>query len=100
MAVSKRAAVKTPKVKSRRATSTGRATSVILQARVSDEFARELLEHDAVVLGLDGPSEVVREGLRLLHRRAQEQALIASYDEYYGAERAPLPTGVVPADIE
>lgn len=68
--------------------------SVILQARVEGDFAEELLAHDAVVLGLDGPSEVVREGLKLIHRRAQEQALIDSYDAYYGDQRAPLPAGV------
>ena len=74
-----------------------KAASVILQARVDGGFAEELLEHDAVVLGLDGPSEVVREGLKLVHRRAQEQALIDAYDDFYGGERAPLPAGV-PSD--
>jgi hypothetical protein len=46
-------------------------------------FARELVEHDAVVLGLDGPSELVREGLRLLQRRAREMDVAAAYDEFY-----------------
>jgi hypothetical protein len=69
-------------------------SSVILQARVDGAFAEELLTQDAVVLGLDGPSEVVREGLKLVHRRAQEQALIDSYDAFYGSVRAPLPVGV------
>ena len=71
-----------------------KTSSVILQARVDGDFAEELLEHDAVVLGLDGASEVVREGLRLVHRRAQEQALIDAYDAFYGGQRAPLPAGV------
>jgi hypothetical protein len=71
-----------------------KGSSVILQARVEGGFAEELLAHDAVILGLDGPSEVVREGLKLVHRRAQEQALIDSYDQFYGGERAPLPAGV------
>jgi hypothetical protein len=71
-----------------------KAASVILQARVDGGFAEELLERDAVVLGLDGPSEVVREGLKLVHRRAQEQALIDAYDDFYGGKRAPLPAGV------
>jgi hypothetical protein len=75
-----------------------KAASVILQARVDGTFAEALLEHDAVVLGLDGPSEVVREGLRLVHRRAQEQALIDSYDQFYSGERAPLPAGVASAE--
>ena len=79
-----------------RKTTAGRVktTSVIMQARVDGGFAEELLEHDAVVLGLEGASEVVREGLKLVHRRAQEQALIDAYDEFYGGERAPLPAGV------
>lgn len=72
-----------------------KTASVILQARVDEDFAEELLTQDAVVLGLDGPSEVVREGLKLVHRRAQEQALIDSYDAFYGGQRAPLPAGVV-----
>ena len=75
-----------------------KAPSVILQARVEGGFAEELLAHDAVVLGLDGPSDLVREGLRLVHRRAQEQALIDSYDDFYGGERAPLPAGVAGQD--
>jgi hypothetical protein len=86
----------------KKATASGKKTaaaraktgSVILQARVDGGFAEELLAHDAVILGLDGPSDVVREGLRLVHRRAQEQALIDAYDEFYGGERAPLPAGV------
>src|SRR4051794_18610575 len=65
--------------------------SVIMQARVDAAFAEELLHTDAPVLGIDGASELVREGLRLVHRRAQEQALIDSYDTYYDGERAPLP---------
>ena len=87
----KKSAVRVRKTTGPRA---AKASSVILQARVDGGFAEELLAHDAVVLGLDGPSEVVREGLKLVHRRAQEQALIDSYDQFYGGERAPLPAGV------
>jgi hypothetical protein len=72
--------------------------SVIMQARVDGEFARALVEQDAVVLGLDGPSELVREGLRLVHERAREAEMVAAYDDFYAEGRAPLPTGVVPAD--
>jgi hypothetical protein len=71
--------------------------TVVLQARVDAEFARTVLEEDAGVLGLDGASEVVREGLRLLHRQAREQAA-GAYDAFYGAEPAPLPTGVAAAE--
>jgi hypothetical protein len=52
-----------------------------VQARVDGNFAEELLAHDAVVLGLD-PSDVVREGLKLVHRRVQEHSLINSYDAF------------------
>jgi hypothetical protein len=71
-----------------------------MQARVEVAFARELVEHDAAVLGLDGPSELVREGLRLLHRRAQEMDVAAAYDEFYRGQPAPLPAGTVIADAD
>jgi hypothetical protein len=77
---------------------TAGAGTVTMQARIEAGFARELVEHDAVVLGLEGPSELVREGLRLLHRRAREMALAAAYDEFYSGRTAPLPAGVVAAD--
>ena len=82
---------------------TGRRTAsgtVTMQARIDVGFARELVEHDAAVLGLEGPSELVREGLRLLHRRASEVDLAAAYDEFYDGGMAPLPAGVVPADAD
>ena len=69
-----------------------------VQARVDVDFATELLQNDASVLGLNGMSEVVREGLRLLHRRARELALAAEYDQFYGGRPAPLPEGVVPPE--
>lgn len=72
-------------------------TSVIMQARVDAGFARALLEQDAVVLGLEGPSALVREGLRLVHERAAEAAMVAAYDESYAGKPAPLPAGVAPA---
>src|SRR6204780_4158151 len=65
--------------------------TVTMQARVEAGFAREPVEHDAAVLGLDGPSELVREGLRLLHRRAREMDVAAAYDEFYSGTAAPLP---------
>ena len=68
-----------------------------MQARVEEEFARALVE-DAVVLGLDGPSALVREGLRLVHERAKAEAMAAAYDEFYSGEAAPLPAGVAPGD--
>ena len=88
----------TPKARKTATPARAKASSVILQARVDSGFAEEMLVHDAVVLGLDGPSEVVREGLKLIHRRAQEQALIDSYDAFYRGERAPLPSGLADED--
>jgi hypothetical protein len=73
---------------------------VTVQARVDAGFAAELLENDASVLGLSGMSEVVREGLRLLHRRARELALAAEYEQFYGGQPAPLPEGVVPSEVD
>jgi len=64
-----------------------------MQARIDAGFARELVEHDAVVLGLDGPSELVREGLRLLHRRAREMDVAAAYDEFYSGAGSSIATG-------
>ena len=51
-----------------------------MQARVDAGFAREL-EDDAAVLGLRSASELVREGLRLVHKQARELAMAASYEE-------------------
>jgi hypothetical protein len=79
---------------------TTRSPSVVMQARVDQAFARALVEQDAVVLGLEGPSELVREGLRLVHERAREAAMISAYDDFYAGEPAPLPAGVVPAGVE
>jgi hypothetical protein len=69
-------------------------SSVIMQARIDGDLARTLLEQDAAVLGLDGPSDLVREGLRLVHLQAQEQAMADSYDAFYDGKTAPLPVGV------
>jgi hypothetical protein len=66
------------------------AGTVTMQARVDERFASELLEQDAPVLGLSGVSELVREGLRLLHRQAREQAMADSYDEFYDGKPAPV----------
>ena len=68
--------------------------TVTMQARVDADFARELVEADAPVLGLDGTSALVREGLRLVHKQARELAMAKEYDEFYGGEPAPLPKGV------
>ncbi|QQS01259.1 MAG: hypothetical protein IPK37_01905 [Austwickia sp.] len=71
-----------------------------MQARVDAAFARELTQEDAVVLGLEGPSALVREGLRLVHERALEAAMVAAYDDFYRGGIAPLPAGVASDDVE
>lgn len=76
------------------------AGTVVMQARVDANFAAELLDHDAPALGLDGISALVREGLLLLHRRARELTAAAEYEKFYGGQPAPLPDGVVPADVD
>ena len=65
-----------------------------MQARLDAEFARELVETDAQVLGLEGTSALVREGLRLVHKRARELAMAQEYDRFYGGQQAPAPEGV------
>jgi hypothetical protein len=71
-----------------------------MQARVDADFAAELLERDAPTLGLEGISALVREGLRLLHKRAREIAAAAEYERFYGGGPAPLPDAVIPADAD
>lgn len=95
-----RIATKPVRAASRTRASATTSGTVIMQARVDAGFARILTEQDAVVLGLDGASALVREGLRLVHERAREAAMIAAYDEFYGGGPAPLPTGVAPADAD
>jgi hypothetical protein len=60
-----------------------------MQARVDAGFAREL-EDDAAVLGLRSASELVREGLRLVHKQARELAMAVAYDEFYAGKPAPV----------
>jgi hypothetical protein len=64
-----------------------------MQARVDADFAQQLLDTDARVLGLAGPSDLVREGLRMVHNRARELAMAKDYEEFYGGEEAPVPEG-------
>jgi hypothetical protein len=63
--------------------------TVVVQARIS-EVEAEMVQADALQPGLEGTSPPVREGLALLHRRAQVSALAQSYDDFYGGAPAPL----------
>ncbi len=58
--------------------------TTLVQARVSEADAHQL-DTDAHLLGLPNRSEAVREGLRLLHRRARHAALAHDYDTFYGS---------------
>ncbi|HEX9232126.1 MAG TPA: hypothetical protein VF869_09465 [Jatrophihabitantaceae bacterium] len=66
-----------------------RRSTVLMQARIPREIADHVAS-DAMVLGLDGVSDAIREGLRLLHRRAELIALAEEYDDFYGGTPAPV----------
>jgi len=74
-------------------TTTG--TSETWQARIGHELAAQL-RHDAELLGLDGRTEIVKAALELLHRRAAEERMARSVDNFYGDDVPPLPIGVRP----
>lgn len=65
------------------------ATRSIVQARITEE-ALEQLAADAEVLGLENTSEALREGILLLHRKAEQARLAQSYDDFYGGAPAPV----------
>jgi hypothetical protein len=64
-------------------------STVLMQARVPRDVANHV-PNDATILGLDGISDVIREGLRLVHRRAELVALAQEYDDFYGGAPAPV----------
>lgn len=65
------------------------------QARITHELAAQLRD-DAKVLGLDGRTEIVRAALEMLHRRAAEERMARSVEDFYGDAEPPLPIGVRP----
>jgi hypothetical protein len=71
--------------------------SEVWQARIGRNLA-EQLRADAAVLGLEGRTDIVKAALALLHRRAAEERMARSVDDYYGDAPAPLPLGVEPPD--
>lgn len=73
-----------------------RGTSKTWQARISHDLA-EQLRGDAELLGLDGRTEIVKAALHLLHRRAAEEPMARSVDDFYGDHDVPSPIGVRPA---
>lgn len=73
------------------------APTEIWQARIGHELAAQLRE-DADVLGLSGRTDIVKAALELLHRRAAEERMARSVDEFYGGATPALPIGVLAAD--
>ncbi len=71
--------------------------SEVWQARVTHDLSAELVE-DMTVLGLESKTDAVRAALVLLHRHAAELRMAESVGNYYGGNKPPLPTGVVPFD--
>ncbi len=65
----------------------------VWQARIGHDLAMQLRQ-DAQFLGIDGRTDIVKEALLLLHRRAAEERMAHSVEEFYGSEPAPLPIGV------
>ncbi len=63
------------------------------RARISHEEA-EQLRHDAELLGLATRTDIVRAGLEMLRRRAAEERMARSVDDFYRGELPPAPIGV------
>ncbi len=64
--------------------------TTLVQARLTSQRVRQI-DQDMATLGLRTRSEAVREGLRLLHKQAQQDALAREYDNFYGSHHtAPL----------
>lgn len=66
--------------------------TTLVQARLPVADAQRL-DDDARALGLPNRSAAIREGLRLLHRKARQEALAHDYDTFYGG------AGVPPSDV-
>jgi hypothetical protein len=77
-------------------TTTTTATEV-WQARIEHALADQL-RADAEVLGLNSRTEIVKAALQDLHRRAVEERMAQSFDDFYHGEEPPPPIGVIPAE--
>lgn len=71
----------------------------IWQARIEPDLAAQL-RVDADVLGLRGRTDIVKAALQLLHRRAAEERMARSVDDFYGTTTPALPIGVLAADSD
>lgn len=74
---------------------TATGSSETWQARIGHDLAAQL-RRDAELLGLEGRTEIVKAALDLLHRRAAEERMARSVDDFYGKGSPPLPVGVRP----
>lgn len=77
-------------------TTTTGATEV-RQARIGRDLAAQLHE-DAELLGLNGRTDIVKAALHLIHRRAAEERMARSVDDFYGDTEPALPVGVLGAE--
>jgi len=68
-------------------------TSEVWQARIGRDLAEQLRE-DAVLLGLEGRTEIVKEALRLLHQQAAQERMARDVQEFYGDALPPRPIGL------
>lgn len=66
------------------------------QARIGHDLAAQL-RADADILGINGRTDIVKAALQLLHRRAAEERMARSVDEFYGGATPALPIGVLAA---
>lgn len=76
-------------------TSTTGATEV-WQARIGHELAAQLRD-DAELLGLKGRTDIVKAALHLIHRRAAEERMARSVDDFYRDTEPAPPVGVLSA---
>lgn len=69
----------------------------VWQARIGHELAAAL-RADSEVLGLNGRTDIVKAGLEMIRRRAAEQRMANSVDDFYRGGTPDLPLGVRAAD--
>lgn len=69
------------------------------QARITRTFAEKLRE-DAELLDLATRTDIVKTALEMLHRRAEQERMGRSIEEFYQGKAPPLPIGVLPDDDE
>jgi hypothetical protein len=71
----------------------------VWQARITRTFAEKLRE-DAELLDLATRTDIVKAALEMLHRRAEEERMGQSIEEFYQGRIPPLPIGVLSEEDE